>query len=362
MLPALTGPYPVGTLTFEWVDEDRPETLSANPSGPRRLMVQVWYPAAVTAGAQPGLYMNELEIGGAAVARKFGFPPFMLGHLGLARTHAYPAAALPAGSERYPVLVFSHGWQGFRMQNTYQVEELASHGYVVFAPDHTYGALVTTFPDGSSALNRPELLPSDGSDIEYARAARILGKAWTDDLRFVLDQAAKLNSGQLPGIFAGRLDLAHTGVFGHSTGGGAAVEVCYLDLRCKAGLAMDAWLVPYSSDVAREGLKVPFFFMQSEKWPNGPNASLLPALYDAMKAPAWRVTIAGARHYDFSDISLLTPLAPLIGIKGPIDSLHALNMIDAYTVAFFDAALLGKPSALLEAPSPAYTGARFEQK
>ena len=54
--------------------------------------------------------------------------------------------------------------------------------------------------------------------------------------------AARLDSGQLPGIFTGRLDLAHTDVFGHSTGGGAAVEVCYVDLRCKAGLAMDAWL------------------------------------------------------------------------------------------------------------------------
>jgi len=153
------------------------------------------------------------------------------------------------------------------------------------------------------------------------------------------------------------------GVFGHSTGGGAAVEVCASDPRCKAGLAMDAWMVPYAPDVAQNGLRVPFFFFQSENWPNSANARLLPGVYAQAQAPAWRLTIAGTRHFDFSDIALLTPLAAPLGIKGPIDGRYDLQLINAYSLAFFDAMLRGQsPSALLQGPSPAYPEITYERK
>ncbi len=365
-VPIPGGPYAVGTQTFEWVDENRAETLAGPgaPAGKRRLMVQVWYPALPTAGAQHAPYLNDLAVSGPAVARAVGIPAFVMGHLSLTRTQSYLNVPLiPAGAAaRLPVLVFSHGWTGIRVQNTYQMEELASRGYVVFAPDHTYGAAVTTFGDGTVILDRPELLPGGVSDAEYARAARLLGLAWAGDLRFVVDQAEKLNSGSLPGPFQGRLDLTRVGYLGHSTGGGAAVEACATDPRCKAGLAMDAWLVPYDPALSQTGLKMPFFFFQSENWPNKLNASLMPPLYEHSVSPVWRLTIAGTKHFDFSDVSLLTPLAPALGIKGPIDGPYALRMINAYTVAFFDQQLLGKTSPLLDGASPDYPEIRFEKK
>jgi predicted dienelactone hydrolase len=48
----------------------------------------------------------------------------------------------------YPVLIFSHGLTGFRNQNTFEVEELASHGYIIVGIDHTYDAAATIFTDG----------------------------------------------------------------------------------------------------------------------------------------------------------------------------------------------------------------------
>ena len=36
----------------------------------------------------------------------------------------------------YPVVFFSHGSGGIRMQSTYLTVALASHGYVVVSPDH----------------------------------------------------------------------------------------------------------------------------------------------------------------------------------------------------------------------------------
>src|SRR5918995_826591 len=43
--PHPSGPYEIGTLTYHWVDADRPEVFTADPDDHRELMVQIWYPA-----------------------------------------------------------------------------------------------------------------------------------------------------------------------------------------------------------------------------------------------------------------------------------------------------------------------------
>ncbi|MEL6346406.1 MAG: hypothetical protein AAFV53_25070 [Myxococcota bacterium] len=54
--------------------------------------------------------------------------------------------ARPLCDSPRPVLVFSHGNGGFRWQTAFLMEHLASHGWVVAAPDHTFN----TFLDGDS--------------------------------------------------------------------------------------------------------------------------------------------------------------------------------------------------------------------
>ncbi len=348
-LPQPTGPYAVGTATFYWEDPTRPEVYSDEPGAVRRLMVQVWYPADPHSGAALAPYLDNTAVALPALAKKFGIPAFLLSHLELAQTHSLLNAPAAPGAEAFPVLVFSHGWTGIRVQNTYQMEELASHGYVIFAPDHTYSAMYTIFPDGEVIFNKRSALGSDDdSTQEYDRIARILGKTYVADLRFVLDQAEKVNSGAIASPLAGRLDLARVGIFGHSTGGGAAVEACAVDPRCKAGLSEDAWLIPYDRAIPAAGMDKPFFFMQSELWKIPRNPTLQDQLYQNMRAPAYRLTLLGAAHYDFSDIPLLTPLASAIGLKGPIDGPRCLSLINQFSLAFFDQYLQGISSPLLQ--------------
>ena len=45
--PQPSGPYAIGTLTYHWVDADRPEIFSPDPSARREFMTQIWYPATV---------------------------------------------------------------------------------------------------------------------------------------------------------------------------------------------------------------------------------------------------------------------------------------------------------------------------
>ena len=361
-LPDPDGPYSIGTTSFYWVDETRVETLSPTPAGERRIMVQVWYPAEETPGVGLAPYMDQLDVMGPVLAKQFGLPGFLFNHIKLAKTHAYVDVPVSGSEANYPVLIFSHGWTGVRTQNTYQAEYLASHGYIVIAPDHTYGAGIVVFPDGSSVLNNPALLPEDAqSEAEYDRRVRPLGEAWVNDLRFTLDQAELLNDGSIPSDFKGKLDLTRVGFFGHSTGGGAVIETCFLDERCVVGLTEDAWMVPFSREVPEEGLQQPFLFMQSESWSAARNTALFNTLYDNTHALEFKLVINGTKHYDFSDIPLLTPLAPMIGLKGPINGERGLFIINTYSLNFFDQYLKSIPSSLLQSQSPDFPEVIFSR-
>ncbi|GAB4534004.1 MAG: carboxylic ester hydrolase [Anaerolineales bacterium] len=339
-LPKPTGPYAIGTRIVELRDPARSMQYGPQPDAPRRFMVQVWYPATeIPAGAQPAPWMPHVDLLGPAIAQWLGLPSFALDHLNLSRTHAYTDA--PPAEGPFPVLLFSHGWGGFRAQNTFQMEELASHGYVVIGFDHTYGAVGVVFPDGTLAAHDPEALPGDARDTR-------LVQQWADDMRFVLDQLGK---GALDGL---PVDLGRVGVLGHSTGGGAAVEFCHAEPRCAAVLGMDTYMSPVS-DVARtEGFAAPYLAMFSQAWPKEKNNRLFAELRTALSGPLYEVHIQGTAHYDFTDLPAFSPLAPRIGLKGPLNGARVQEIVRAYSVAFFDQVFKGQPSPLLDGPSPRY--------
>jgi hypothetical protein len=71
-------------------------------------------------------------------------------------------------------------------------------------------------------------------------------------------------------------------------------------------------------------------------------------------------TILGTRHHDFSDLPLLSPLAPLMGLKGPIKGERVVKIINDYLVAFFDQTLKDIPAPLPFEPSAMYPDLRWE--
>jgi dienelactone hydrolase len=336
LLPAPRGPHEVGTEIFFWMDESR---LDPYDGQVRRLMVQAWYPAEGVQGAERAPYFENLDIAAPIIAGQFGLPSFLLNHMNLVKSYSLVEAPVFTQDGPYPVLLFSHGWTGIRGQNTYQMEELASQGYVIFAADHTYGAAVVVFPGGEVVLNYSEALPEGVTQQEYDRAARVLGQAFVGDLVFLLDQAERLQNGEIPSRFKGHLDVEQVGALGHSTGGGAAIEFCYLDERCRASLAMDAWMIPYDREIAEQGLDKPLLLLQSEGWTARRNPPLVEGLFENMDSPAYRVTIRGTQHYDFADLTLVSPLATMAGFKGPLPTYRVMDIVRSYSTAFFDRAL-----------------------
>jgi predicted dienelactone hydrolase len=344
--PGPTGPYLVGTVTLYWVDESRQELYAGLSGQPRRLMVQIWYPAEPESGAETAFWMEHVDQFGPAMSAYLGLPTFFLDHVRYSKSHAYKEAPIASGNDQYPLLLFSHGWNGFRSQNTYQAEMLASHGYVVVAPDHTYGAVVTVFPNGEAAFNNPEALPADMgySEAEFMVAANLLGQQWAGDLSFILDYLENLQPDDAADFLIDRLDFEHVGAFGHSTGGGATIEFCARDARCKAILDMDPYMDPVSEWILVDGISQPYLAMFSESLHYG--GDRFNQFYGQLQGEKHRFSITGTRHFDFTDLPAFSPVASYIGLKGPLNGRRVLQIITDYTLAFFDQYLKGESGAL----------------
>jgi len=352
-IPAPSGPYQVGTRIYELTDTSRKELYSGKDEA-RRFQIQVWYPAEVSEIDERAPWMANADVFAPSISSYLDLPDFFLDHLALVNVPAYKDAPVAPADEGFPVILFSHGWNGFNAQNTGQALQLASDGYVVVGIQHTYGAVVTVFEDGTIAKNNPSALPSGAPDEEYEIAAHKLADQWAGDMSFVLNFLSKPNS-SVKSPFVGKFDFNHIGVYGHSTGGGAAIQFCGMDTRCKALLGQDPFMRPVSYEVLENGITQPSFFMFSQVWAgeiDSRNNKLFNPFYSKSADTYGALFIEGTAHYDFSDLPLLSPLAPQLGLKGPINGKRVTIIINDYLLSFFDMTLKGMPTDLFGNKSP----------
>jgi hypothetical protein len=347
-LPNPSGPLAIGTMTLELTFPDRLEPYGSQPdTNPRRIMVQVWYPSEGSEGAEPVLWTEDVDVIGPAMSRRLGFPGFFLSHTRYTTSHSFEGASPLSGL--FPLVMYSHGWTGFRDIAVNQAESLASHGYVVVAADHTYGAVSTRFPDGTIVPFDPIALP-DEETVEpevYAEAATKLERTFADDLGGILDAIAAGEPGPF-GEIANHVDLGLVGVYGHSTGGGAAVWFCLSDERCASVLGMDAWVEPVPDGVIAAPATIPMLFMRSDGWRGTPNDGRLRGLAERSENLTYWIGVEGAGHNDFVVTPLFSPIAGRLGLKGPIPTGRIIPIVDRFLIGFFDRTLLGTGAAANE--------------
>lgn len=360
--PPLTGAFPVGTVLTPLKDSTRAEAFSGDPGATRELMIQIWYPAA--GQGSRARYAPSAE------------HSFKKSHLALVQTHASSGPGVSPRQARYPLLIFCPSWTGGKSQNTFQVEELASHGFIVVGLDHPYGTSATYFPDGrviGTRLGSWLELSSEETLRQSMRIAENELLVRARDAMFVRNTLAEMNDHDPRGLLTGRIDLERTGIFGHSFGGAVAAQVCVLDSRFRAGIDMDGLLFGEAADA---GVRQPFFFMSDDTpvpesdldSPNPPrrrNAALQKR--DAMRIRqsltrygGYDMTISGTFHMNFCDSPLYSRLKRFTG-AGPIDAARAMRIVNDYTLAFFQQHLNGVHQPLLDGPSPDYPEARFRR-
>jgi predicted dienelactone hydrolase len=257
----------------------------------------------------------------------------------------------------YPLLLYSHGRCGARWNNTGQIEELASHGYVVAAIDHPSAASGVRFPDGRVVEFDRRLLPPWTGRPQAGPGADFLNQVvpfLVEDVLFVLRSIDAVQDDPSE-VLAGRLELGRVGILGPSLGGIVAAEACLRERRLGATLIMDAY-VP--RDVVSVGLARPVMWltrdaatMRQEGWDEAEIADThasIRAAFDGLPGDGYIVLVPGMYHVDFGDGRLLSPLVAERGISGPIDERRARDIVGAYSVAFFDRHLKGAPAPLLD--------------
>lgn len=353
----LQGPYPVGTTTMVLEDERREEPATDDPADRRKLMIQIWYPASPGTGTGPSPYIEHLPVVLEGLRQAISIPPLLLGQLKYVQPHSTQDAELSTDQDRYPVLLFSHGLTGFRNQNTFQVEELASRGYVVVGIDHAYDAAAVVYPDHTAMLKLENLSGFDA----YEKKSRL----WVEDAKFVLDQIELLNESDHKGILSDRLDMDKVGMFGHSFGGATAAQMLLADNRVKAALNMDGTL--YGQPVPEGGYGKPYMQMNAELSIDrlAFERSLDQAIESSGRSredyeqfwaesadrrqragagEAYSVVFAHANHMSFTDFYLFSPLLPPTG-AAPRQMHRSINELSS---AFFDRYVKGDSNVSLE--------------
>ena len=182
-------------------------TLDLNANGP---LVEVWYPAtrASVKGRSQATY-NVAEW--LPPALRTLIPAHFTG--ATYRTGAYRGVPVAAG--RFPLVVFSHGYSGFRDQSTFLTAWLASWGFVVAAPD---------LPDNdlTAVLSGAQ---SQGITADIAEQQQAITLMGADDARE-------------SGPFHSHIDMSRVAAVGHSLGGAISEGLAAADPRVTTFIGM----------------------------------------------------------------------------------------------------------------------------
>jgi dienelactone hydrolase len=348
VFPAPTGTFGVsrgGRRTI--VDSSRTADPTAPPdldagadggdagplAGPRQLAIEIWYPTDACPPGPRAPYLDKDE------AASYGFtadPTFYQ----RVQLHAVANGAFTSDGAKHPVLLFSPGYAALPRGYAQLIEDVVSHGFVVVAISEAYFSGLTVLADGTEIA---------GTHQRMAATGQSESDVWLADSRVVLDEVEKLNATDPLGEVVGRLDLDHVGMYGHSFGGGAALNMLATDTRVKAAASLDGVLF---NPAASSTLTQPFMLFRSEMLLDVATKEMV----SRATASVFTMQLAGSTEGAFVDFDniLVQEGMPNPTAFGAIDPNRAIAAINAYDIAFFETYLAGKSSPLLDAASPAF--------
>lgn len=327
-LPIPKGSFAVGTKTFT-VYEDREETLYCAPGTMRSISARVYYPADAQcikglAKAQ-SMSRNMLK----AISRNMHIPLNYdkLTKKGANTSCCYENATATAG-QKFPLVLYNHGYGAYRDCNSLLLIDLASRGYVVISIAHPYEEMLTELDDGrtiemakgiakkcyspyfKSVKALKSLLKASGSNEELYRRFDSMQRTYNS---FLIDRVSEWEKDNLAILRYAKQELSDiidltrgAGVTGHSFGGAVAFALCedYPELF-SCGINMDGGLF---GEHEGKVTKTPFMQITSES-----NANAVTRGFIYHTAPAYHAVFKDMEHLGFTDMKYQIPLKSMVG-------------------------------------------------
>lgn len=345
-LPRPSGSYNVGMSTHFLRDVSRHHIDEKS----RPLLVRIYYPSVETQKKYPPYLSDTMHLYKEKIVHTYNVSSSDIAYLDDIRDWAMPNAPINVDNSPFPVLFFSPGFFMAAQLYSSLVEEMASHGYVVVAINHTDACWPVVFPDGSSPIILPELANIfSNKERSCMQTFDMTQEVWLKDVEFVLSWLRKQPVTEY-------LDLSHMGIFGHSFGGSTAVEAArqYISFRAVANL--DGLLFGPNWD---KPFETPSLFVIAEKHltlEEAIKAGLTTEQFDSLQARHCRkvfdqlkdnsfyVTVKGADHATFVDSKIIK--SPLL--KNEHNPLRGIEVTCTLLVDFFDQYLKNKKATALK--------------
>ena len=337
----VTGQHLIGTKRMVWIDSTRTNWFLDGYGPYRQLMAQIWYPAdasALLSSVKKSKYIdNKKALTYTIELQGYKIPEILTNQIGSIKCNSWEDAS-PVSNKKFPILIFSHGHGGLRTQNTNQVEELVSHGYIVIAVDHTYDAGFVEFPDGNiaySLTSKPEgERLNETPETFYTRFGYRV-----DDIDFVINKIDSFDDYDLN--ISAIMDKNNIGIFGHSFGCLTSVYATYFNDRIKSCFGLDGWFEPLHDSLVFKNINKPIMHLGQnnkgdEQFWNDINFVKMNNFIKSNSDLSVMVDIPGSHHYDYTDFTYFSYLAKKLNFSGIVSTKKMANIMNVTLLDFFN--------------------------
>jgi dienelactone hydrolase len=335
-----------------------------NDEKSRPLLVRIYYPSVEIQKEHPAYLSDTMHLYKEKIVHTYNVSSKDLEYLDGIRDWATPDAPIDADNSPFPVLFFSPGFLMAAQLYSSLIEEMASHGYVVVAINHTDACWPVMFPDGSSPVILPEFANVfSNKERSCMQIFDMAQETWIKDVEFVLSW---LRNQPLTKF----LDLSCLGIFGHSFGGSTAIEAARQYEAFRAVVNLDGLLFGPNWD---KPFETPSLFVVAEKQlthEEGLNVGLTTEQFDSLlarrskkvfdqfKDNSFYVTVKNADHASFVDSKLIK--SPLL--KNEHNPLRGIEITRTLLVDFFDQYLRNKKTTVFKKQNLRFPDIFVEQK
>ncbi|XP_075709583.1 platelet-activating factor acetylhydrolase 2, cytoplasmic-like [Rhinoderma darwinii] len=255
------------------------------------------------------------------------------------------------GTDRKPLVIFSHGLGAFRTVYSSLCMELASHGFLVAALEHRDGSACATyhFSEGNAGTSPQEIwVPfkkvQPGMKEFYLRNYQVHQRA-SECVRAVriledIDAGQQVSniveSGFSLDALKDRIDFNRVAVMGHSFGGATALLSLVKDNIFRCAVVLDAWMFPLE-DNCYPNIQKPILLINTETFQTRKSIKQIKRM-NSDGADLKYLTVQGCVHQSQTDFAFLTGYlaSKIAGPQGSMDPHHCLKIHVASSLHFLN--------------------------